>query len=182
MTSSWTVIAAGPAGLATAVDGASEKIKASRETPRSPRNVGSLAMGQSRSSATPSCSAPTREMRARKRGHFSPHFPPVAAPLSPNVRLVKGTVAVTVVRVTAVTVSDTVKNPGGSTASSAQPINRRILLPERYLALGCRQSGEPLGNGPAIGRDGDGTASKTRPQSGSRHASQSVRFHRRLFR
>ncbi len=61
-------------------------------------------------------------------------------------------------------------------------IRRRHLLLERPQALGRRQPSWRLGNGQAIGRSVDGTASKRRPRSRSRPGSLSVRFRHRLFR
>ena len=69
-----------------------------------------------------------------------------------------------------------------STNFSLVRVNRRLLLPERPLAFGRRQCVALPDNGQAKGRDVDGTASKTRQWSDSRHASQSVQSPRRLFR
>ena len=61
-------------------------------------------------------------------------------------------------------------------------VNRRLPLPDRPDALGGRRSVERLGNGQAIGRDVDGTVSRTRQRSRSRLGSQYVQPPRRWIR
>src|ERR1700679_501247 len=63
--------------------------------------------------------------------------------------------------------------------SARSRIHHRFLLPARPLVFGRHESAGPLGNGQAIGRDADGTVSKTRSRSRSRPGLQSVLSPRR---